>query len=78
MDDEITGSDSGKGGEGGVPAQRVEMETRMLVDHAGELTLCRAGSGIVADSNFLGCFAQDKLVSGSRVRLRHRLIGALT
>ncbi len=48
MDDEITWSDSGQGGQGGVPAQRVEMETRMLVDHAGESTLCPTGR-VVAD-----------------------------
>jgi hypothetical protein len=36
MHHEITWFDSCNGGEGGIPAQCIEMEPRMLVDDAGE------------------------------------------
>jgi hypothetical protein len=66
VDDEITGLDSSKGGKGGIPTQRIEMETRMLVDYAGELALCRTGIGPSSPHLILRrLMCSDKLVSGS-------------
>lgn len=44
MHDEIAWCDTGNRGEGGIPAQGIEMKARMFVDHTGEPPFGHAGS----------------------------------